>query len=211
MHLRHHPPGSADLEIPSPCPGESFGPKVSCLHCLTPAEKGDDLAFADLLLGGFLHRPCPLGQSWELAWVLACSWDAERPHSSWATGFCLSLPDAACPPALHGFSGYISWLWKGLSWIFPLFSLALTHSAGLSPTQLWHSRLMSTYDVQSPPATPLPGQSLLKKLDTCLGLQPDESPCQGSVMLIKQQFLLCSEPPSHPWPFLVFLADTGAK
>lgn len=68
---------------------------------------------------------------------------------------------------------------------FSPFSFALTHSAGLSPTWLWYSRMMSTYNIQSPSATPLPGQSLLKKLDTRLGLQPDESPCQGSVMLIK--------------------------
>ena len=68
---------------------------------------------------------------------------------------------------------------------FSPFSLALPLLAGLSPTQLWHSRLLSAYDIQSRPVTPLPGQSILKKLDTGLGLQPYESPCQGSVMLIK--------------------------
>lgn len=49
------------------------------------------------------------------------------------------------------------------------------------------SRLMAACGVQSPPATPLPGQPLLKELDTRLGLQPDPSPCQGSVTLIQQQ------------------------
>lgn len=94
---------------------------------------------------------------------------------------------------------------------FSPFSLALTHSVSLSPTKLWHSRLMSAYNVESPPATSLSGQSILKKLDTGLGVQPDEPLYQGSVMLIKSKFSLCFEPPSHPWPFLIFLADTRAK
>lgn len=64
----------------------SAGPKVSCLHCLMPAEKGDDLASAALLLGGFPHQHHPQGQSW----VLLCSWDAERLHFIWARVF-------ACP------------------------------------------------------------------------------------------------------------------
>lgn len=93
---------------------------------------------------------------------------------------------------------------RGCRGFFSRFPLALTHSVGLPPTQPWHSGLLSACDSQSPPDTPFPVQSLLKHLDTRLGLRPDESPCQGSAVRIKQQFSLCSEPRSHSRPLLIF-------